>query len=74
MQSPQEYIRSYVRVLVSHPEKVNVRIREDPIRIEIQVAAEDLAHITAQHREAIIALCRTMGLKRGAFELKVSGL
>ncbi len=74
MQSPQEYIRSYVQVLVSHPEKVNVRIREDPIRIEIQVAAEDLAQVTPQHRESIVALCRSMGLKRGAFEVKVSGL
>jgi predicted RNA-binding protein YlqC (UPF0109 family) len=74
MQSPQEYIRSYVRVLVSHPEKVNVRIREDPIRIDIQVSAEDLAEITAQNRESIVALCRTMGLKRSAFDLKVSGV
>jgi predicted RNA-binding protein YlqC (UPF0109 family) len=74
MQSPQEYIRSYVRVLVVHPEKVNVRIREDPIRIDIQVSTEDLAQITVQHRESIVALCRTMGLKRGAFDLKVSGV
>ena len=74
MQSPQDYIRSFVRLRVKSPETVRIRVREDPLQIEVELCAEDLARITQDDRESIAALCCTMGLKRGSFNLKFKGV
>ena len=71
--SVEDEILSFIKVLVTHPDQVQVnRIEGNPVIFEIRACKEDLSDLESKEL-AIQAIARSTGLRKGGFVLKFVG-